>query len=73
MVGDRYQQMLLEAPSLSKRRLQKDMRIAAIALVNGATRNKRDFSLVSGLQLENWAEERKRCCCRRFHKFGRGK
>jgi tRNA(fMet)-specific endonuclease VapC len=56
-VGDRYRQMLQATPSLSKKRLEKDMRIAAIALVNEAivvTRNDRDFSQVPGLRLENW-------------------
>ncbi|GAP93512.1 type II toxin-antitoxin system VapC family toxin [Leptolyngbya sp. NIES-2104] len=54
---DRYQQLLREQPELNKKRLVKDMRIAAIALVTGAivaTRNQRDFSLVRNLTLENW-------------------
>lgn len=59
--GDRYQQLLIEIPSLSKKRLQKDMRIAAIALSIEAivvTRNYRDFSQVPGLLLEDWTQER---------------
>jgi hypothetical protein len=59
--GDRYQQLLIEIPSLSKKRLQKDMRIAAIALsieAIVATRNYRDFSQVPGLLLEDWTQER---------------
>jgi tRNA(fMet)-specific endonuclease VapC len=59
VVGDRYRQMIQDTPSLSKKRLQKDMRIAAIALANGAivvTRNERDFSLVPSLHLENWTK-----------------
>jgi tRNA(fMet)-specific endonuclease VapC len=46
--------LLLDQPELSKQWLQKDMRIAAIALANKAvvvTRNKRDFSLVKGLKI----------------------
>ncbi|NJN92034.1 MAG: type II toxin-antitoxin system VapC family toxin [Leptolyngbyaceae cyanobacterium SL_5_14] len=59
VAGDRYQQMLMEIPSLSKRRLQKDLRIVAIALSVGATvvtRNYRDFSQIPGLLLENWTQ-----------------
>lgn len=44
--GDRYQKMLQATPLLAKKRMQKDMQIAAIALSLGATlvtRNHRDF------------------------------
>jgi predicted nucleic acid-binding protein len=56
--ADRYhQQLLLANSALRKNRLQKDMRIAAIALSLNATvitRNQRDFSLVPGLQIADW-------------------
>lgn len=37
MAGDRYQQLIEIVPKLAKKRLQKDIRIAAIALTQGAT------------------------------------
>ena len=57
--GERYQIMLQATPSLAKKRLQKDMRIAAIALSQDATlvtRNYRDFSQVPDLRLEDWTK-----------------
>lgn len=54
-----YESLLKENKQLNKKRLQKDLRIAAIALsVNAVmvTRNKRDFSLIPGLVIEDWTE-----------------
>jgi tRNA(fMet)-specific endonuclease VapC len=44
---------------LNKSKLQKDMRIASIALANNATivtRNHRDFSQVTGLNIVDWTQ-----------------
>jgi tRNA(fMet)-specific endonuclease VapC len=52
-------EVLLKAnPALAKQRLQKDMRIAAIALANNeivVTCNYRDFSWVPGLPIVDWS------------------
>ena len=53
-----FRTMLNQNPSLRKSRLQKDMRIASIALANDAivvTRNYRDFVQVPNLKILDWS------------------
>ena len=53
-----YRQLIQDDRELGKRRLEKDIRIASIALSLDATivtRNYRDFSLVPGLKIVDWS------------------
>ncbi|MBH8555350.1 type II toxin-antitoxin system VapC family toxin [Nostocaceae cyanobacterium CENA357] len=54
-----YQGLLRENQQLNKKRLQKDLRIAAIAISISAvmvTRNQKDFSQIPNLVLEDWTK-----------------
>ena len=58
ILDSQYEALLLKNPDLRKKRLQKDVRIAAIALSCNATvitRNRRDFEKVPGLRTEDWS------------------
>lgn len=50
---------LRQQPNLAKKRIDKDMRIASIALSQNmtmVTRNYKDFSLIPNLGIENWMQ-----------------
>jgi tRNA(fMet)-specific endonuclease VapC len=52
-----HQSIVTEHKSLAKKKLEKDMRIAAIALSVGGTIitcNHKDFSQVPGIKIEDW-------------------
>jgi tRNA(fMet)-specific endonuclease VapC len=52
-----HQNLLSENKLLAKKRLEKDTRIAAIAVANNGvmvTRNHKDFSLIPNLLIEDW-------------------
>lgn len=54
-----YSNLRQSSKSLVKKRIDKDLRIASIALTQNATvvtRNYKDFSLVPNLKIENWSE-----------------
>ena len=54
-----YNNLRQNSNKLAKKRLEKDLRIASIALIQNATlvtRNYKDFSQVTNLKIENWVE-----------------
>ena len=54
-----YNNLRQNNSTLAKKKLEKDLRIASITLMQNAivvTRNHKDFSQVPNLQLENWVD-----------------
>jgi tRNA(fMet)-specific endonuclease VapC len=54
-----YNRLRQNNRNLAKKKLEKDLRIASIALMQNATvvtRNYKDFSQVPNLQIENWVD-----------------
>ena len=54
-----YQMLRQSSKNLAKNRIEKDLRIASIALTQNATivtRNYKDFSQIPNLNIENWEE-----------------
>ena len=54
-----YQMLRQSSKNLAKNRIEKDLRIASIALTQNATivtRNYKDFSQIPNLKIENWEE-----------------
>ena len=54
-----YNNLRQSSKALAKKRLEKDLRIASIALIKNATlvtRNYKDFSRVASLKIENWVD-----------------
>jgi tRNA(fMet)-specific endonuclease VapC len=54
-----YQILQQSSKTLAKKRIEKDLRIASIALAEDATivtRNYKDFSQIPNLKIENWAD-----------------
>lgn len=54
-----YQLLQQNSKALAKKRIEKDLRIASIALTQNAiiaTRNYQDFSQIPNLKIENWSE-----------------